>query len=275
MVTLQITHIWTERRDLATEMAQEMAYDSNGNLQYDLDRRISAIHYNLLNLPELICFMDGCKIVNLYDAAGRKHGTKYYEQDDSLPAYSTWYDGHYERTDYADTLVPSLCRVHHAEGYVSSGREAATPPVFHYCHRDHLGNTCAVWNATADSVVQRTLYYAGGMPMAGSTGQPYQPYKYNGKEFVNAYGYDEYDSQARWYYPAVMRTTTIDPLSEKYYATSPYVWCANNPVKYVDLDGREIVIGRWYGRILALMGIKNFEYKVQKILKNLMPYLPN
>ena len=133
-----------------------------------------------------------------------------------------------------------------------------------YYHRDHLGNTCAVWNATADSVVQRTLYYAGGMPMAGSTGQPYQPYKYNGKEFVTAYGYDEYDSQARWYYPAVMRTTTIDPLSEKYYATSPYVWCANNSVKYVDLDGREIVIGRWYGRILALMGIKNFEYKVQK-----------
>ena len=42
----------------------------------------------------------------------------------------------------------------------------------HYYHRDHLGNTCAVWNATADSVVQRTLYYASGMPMAGSTGQP-------------------------------------------------------------------------------------------------------
>ena len=227
----------TEYRDLATEMAQEMAYDANGNLQYDLDRRISAIHYNLLNLPELICFMDGRKIVNLYDAAGRKHGTGYYVQDDSLPAYSTWYDGHYERTDYADTLVPSLCRVHHAEGYVSSGREAATPPVIHYYHRDHLGNTCAVWNATADSVVQRTLYYAGGMPMAGSTGQPYQPYKYNGKEFVTEYGYDEYDSQARWYYPAVMRTTTIDPLSEKYYAASPYVWCANNSVKYVDPSG--------------------------------------
>ena len=47
--------------------------------------------------------------------------------------------------------------------------------------------------------------------------------KYNGKEFVEMHGLDEYDSQARWYYPAIMRTTTMDPLCEKYYSTSPYV----------------------------------------------------
>ena len=240
----------TEYRDLETAMPQEMAYDANGNLQYDLDRRISAIHYNLLNLPELICFMDGRKIVNLYDAAGRKHGTWYYVQDDSLPAYSTWYDGHYERTDYADTLVPSLCRVHHAEGYVSSDREAATPPVFYYYHRDHLGNNCVVWNATADSVVQRTRYYASGMPMAGSTGQPYQPYKYNGKEFVTEYGYDTYDYGFRNYYSAIGRFTSVDPLAEKYYNISPYAYCANNPVKYVDLDGKFPIIPRTHQKMV-------------------------
>jgi hypothetical protein len=32
----------------------------------------------------------------------------------------------------------------------------------------------------------------------------------------------------------------MDPLAEKYYSVSPYVYCANNPVKYVDLDGRDI-----------------------------------
>ena len=32
--------------------------------------------------------------------------------------------------------------------------------------------------------------------------------KYNGKEFIEAHGLDEYDSQARMYYPAIMRTTT-------------------------------------------------------------------
>ena len=31
---------------------------------------------------------------------------------------------------------------------------------------------------------------------------------------------------------------TPDPLSEKYYGTSPYAFCNNNPVNFVDPDGR-------------------------------------
>ena len=110
----------------------------------------------------------------------------------------------------------------------------------YYYHQDHLGNICAVWDATHDSIVQQTLYYASGLPVSVSTGQGVQPYKYNGKEFVEMHGLDEYDSKARWYYPAICRTTTMDPLAEKYYPTSPYAWCGNNPVGNVDLDGKEI-----------------------------------
>jgi RHS repeat-associated protein len=54
------------------------------------------------------------------------------------------------------------------------------------------------------------------------------------------HGLDEYDSKARWYYPAICRTTTMDPLAETYYPTSPYEWCGNNPVKNVDLDGMDV-----------------------------------
>ncbi|MCD7972629.1 MAG: hypothetical protein LUG18_08165 [Candidatus Azobacteroides sp.] len=36
------------------------------------------------------------------------------------------------------------------------------------------------------------------------------------------------------------RFLTIDPMAEKYYSISPYVYCANNPLKFVDPDGREI-----------------------------------
>ena len=92
----------------------------------------------------------------------------------------------------------------------------------YYYHQDHLGNICAVWDATHDSIVQQTLYYASGLPVSVSTGQDVQPYKYNGKEYVEMHGLDEYDSKARWYYPAICRTTTMDPLAEKYYPTSPY-----------------------------------------------------
>ncbi|HOK36847.1 MAG TPA: RHS repeat-associated core domain-containing protein [Paludibacteraceae bacterium] len=65
--------------------------------------------------------------------------------------------------------------------------------------------------------------------------------KYNGKEFVEMHGYDTYDYGVRGMYPAIMRFTTPDPLAEKYYSISPYAYCGNNPIKFVDLDGREVV----------------------------------
>ena len=43
---------------------------------------------------------------------------------------------------------------------------------------------------------------------------------------------------ARQYSPALRRWMTPDPLSEKYYGTSPYAFCNNNPVNFVDPDGR-------------------------------------
>jgi RHS repeat-associated protein len=65
-----------------------------------------------------------------------------------------------------------------------------------------------------------------------------QPYKYNGKEFVEMHGYDKYDYGARGMYPAIMRFTTLDPLAEKYYSISPYAYCGDNPVNRIDPDGR-------------------------------------
>ena len=62
---------------------------------------------------------------------------------------------------------------------------------------------------------------------------------FNGKEFIEAHGLNEYDSKARMYYAPIMRTTTIDPMCESYYHISPYAWCGNNPVNAIDLDGKK------------------------------------
>ena len=59
-----------------------------------------------------------------------------------------------------------------------------------------------------------------------------QPYKYGSKELDRMHGVDLYDSEARWYDSLLGRTTTMDPLAEKYYSLSPYTWCAGNPLKY-------------------------------------------
>ena len=123
------------------------------------------------------------------------------------------------------------------------------PVILFYYRRDHLGNNREVWRASytlgstthAAATVQRTQYYPSGLPWASNSGDnPWvQDNKYNGKEFVEMHGLDEYDSEARWYYPAIMRTTTMDPHAENYYSISPYAWCANNPVRMVDPDGRD------------------------------------
>lgn len=45
---------------------------------------------------------------------------------------------------------------------------------------------------------------------------------------------------------------SVDPMSDKYSGVSPYVYCANNPVRLVDEDGREVSdhIDK-YGNIIA------------------------
>ena len=45
---------------------------------------------------------------------------------------------------------------------------------------------------------------------------------------------------ARHYHPALSIWLSVDPMADKYPGVSPYTYCANNPVKLVDPDGREI-----------------------------------
>ena len=55
------------------------------------------------------------------------------------------------------------------------------------------------------------------------------------------HGLNLYDFHARTYDPGTGRFLSIDPMAEKYYSISPYAYCLNNPLKFVDLDGREVV----------------------------------
>jgi len=106
--------------------------------------------------------------------------------------------------------------------------------------------------AKADgSVIQKNHYYPFGAPFAESTEQGVQPYKYGSKEFDTMHGLNQYDFHARQYDPAIGRFTTPDPLAEKYYSWSPYVYCYNNPLKFVDPDGKQGIAGPGYIRIFT------------------------
>ena len=50
----------------------EYMYDANGNLTKDLNKNITDIQYNFLNLPDMVTFSDGSTISYLYSADGVK-----------------------------------------------------------------------------------------------------------------------------------------------------------------------------------------------------------
>ena len=72
--------------------------------------------------------------------------------------------------------------------------------------------------------------------------QKKQPYKYNRKELDQELGLNTYDYSARYFDPALPRFTTVDPLAEKYYSISPYVYVANNPIRNIDINGDSITV---------------------------------
>ena len=82
-----------------------------------------------------------------------------------------------------------------------------------------------------------------------------QPLKYGAKELDRENGLDLYDSRARFYDSMIGRTTSQDPLAEKYSGVSPYLWCAGNPIEFIDEKGDSIAVLYFHGLVghLALL----------------------
>lgn len=236
----------------------QYGYDGNGSLVWDANKQIAHITYDNLNYPKEVQFTNGNRIQYVYSPDGRKLRATWQTAVANIvvPLNSTTNLSNSQissttRTDYIGNVIytgtssSSSASVSLSKYLFEGGYATVTPstqPVFHYYTQDHLGNNRAVVNQSG-TVEQITHYYPfGGFFADQGTGSSLQPYKYNGKELDRMHGLDLYDYGFRQYDPVVPMFTQQDPMAEKYYHLSPYVYCGNNPVNAVDPTGKEILI---------------------------------
>ena len=243
-------------------------HDTNGNLTRDglstldidyNDRNLtSRISSGGATLAEYEYLADGTKL-RAVDGGGNGYqyrGSLIYTQtagQTGSPAITL---------DCAVTSAGRIVRENTADG-------SSTYKVQHYL-RDHLGSVRAVIDGDTGTVIEASDYYPFGKriqvtapvsePVEGSqhaaepavapvatatseasTSSPNR-WHFSGKEsqsFLYA-NIPLLDFGARMYNPTIARWTTSDPMSEKYYGISPYVYCLGNPISIIDPNGMDI-----------------------------------
>ena len=246
----------------------QYTHDANGNMTHEglsgldivyneqnLTRRISS---GGTTLAEYEYLADGTKLRAL-DGGGNGYqyrGSLIYTQTAGQS------DSPVITLDCALTSAGRIARETSAAGTVSYR------PLIHL--RDHLGSVRAVIDGDTGTVVKTSDYYPFGKriqvtapvsePVGGSqhasepavapvapatsvasTSSPNR-WHFSGKEsqsFLYA-NIPLLDFGARMYNPTIARWTTSDPLSEKYYGISPYVYCLGNPISIIDPNGMDI-----------------------------------
>uniref|UniRef100_UPI0035BC1744 DUF6443 domain-containing protein n=1 Tax=Mucilaginibacter sp. TaxID=1882438 RepID=UPI0035BC1744 len=213
----------------AIKTGAEYTYDTNGNQNKDLNKGISNVGYNLLNLPQNINIGAGV-LTYVYQADGKKL-RKQFSSGNSLSEYV---DG----IEYRQGVLSSIAT---EEG---RARYDGSRYVYEYDLQDNQGNTRVT--VTSDPVdpyqltpkiIQIDSYYPYGfnMPNQGYVYGTKNNYLYNHKEFQDETNL--YDYGARFYDAATARWTTPDPMADKMRRWTTYNYAFDNPVKYTDPDG--------------------------------------
>ena len=121
-------------------------------------------------------------------------------------------------------------------GYVPADT-TNTEEIFFY-HSDHLGSTSYITDAKAN-ITQFDAYLPYGELLVDEhSSSKEMPYKFNGKELDQETGLYYYG--ARYMNPKTSLWYGVDPLAETYETIGGYVYCAGNPVKFVDPNGEKI-----------------------------------
>jgi RHS repeat-associated protein len=205
-----------------------MASDANGSMGSNKNKGPDTVIYNYLNLPERI-EKDGGQASYTYAADGRKLSHT------DLGGKVTNYVGPYVYED------GKLVYIITEKGRLVFGGDGSHS--YEYNVKDHLGNTRLAYSdlnndsfVTKNEILQVADYYPFGMRFEPVTELGTDnKYLYNGKEEQEDTKW--YDYGARMYDPALGRWHVPDPLAEYHYNMSPFNYCMNNPIRYIDPFG--------------------------------------
>jgi RHS repeat-associated protein len=126
----------------------------------------------------------------------------------------------------------------------------------YYYHSDHLGSASLITDG-AGHLNQHLAYIPNGEVFVNQQLTSFDSrYKFSGKEMDEETGL--YYSSQRYLDPKKPGFVSSDELREKYPNIGSYVYCASNPVKFVDPDGRDIRIS----------GANNSSFTIQTKLIN-------
>ena len=243
-VTLTYSGDRLATRKVGTGTAVSFAHDSFARMTTDAEAGLT-IAYNVLDLPERISQGTTLKVKYTYLA----DGTKVSALDAS--GSGLVYRGPFTyRKSSGGTLT-------FESAPFDSGRLTEAGTRYHVT--DHLGSVRAVINGNAStttypltgfysvddfapfgtkSTSSASTYLSLASPGTtvslrdGFTGQEDQLPDFS-------IGYSDFG--ARQYSPTLSRWLVPDPMGEKYYDVSPYVYCAGNPVSAIDMEGRKII----------------------------------
>lgn len=109
-----------------------------------------------------------------------------------------------------------------------------------YYHPDHLGSSSYITNLDGE-VVQHIEYVPFGEVFIEERNSIWNtPYLFNAKEFDEETGLYYYG--ARYYDSRLSLWISTDPLQEKYVNITSYCYTYNNPVIFIDPDGRHVEV---------------------------------
>ncbi|WP_169305702.1 DUF6443 domain-containing protein [Sphingobacterium alkalisoli] len=214
-------------------------YDANGNTVYD-GRLGKSLRYNTLGLVDSVGGSPAIRYT--YDAWGRKlrtaAGTIAIDYVDGIE----WVGG-------------SLMSIEMEEGRIINTGSGYR---YEYHLRDHLGSLRSAFRSDQLTAASQRADYTpfGRRHTTGQlAGNPVNRYLYSNKELQD--GTELYDYGARQYDPVTGRWGAIDPLADAYVGMTPYGFVGNDPINYLDPDGRKIdeaSSGYWYQEYMSWRG---------------------